>query len=214
MGMGEPLANFDNVVSAIRIMMDDNAYGLGKRKVTVSTSGLVPRIEMLRGTLDLSLAISLHAPNDELRNQLVPLNRQFPIADLMHACKRFIQDKNRKHVVTYEYVMLKDVNDSPEHAVQLIELLRDMPAKVNLIPFNEFPNSGFERSSDQVIKSFIEALQMGGVTSIIRRPRGEDIAAACGQLAGDVKDMVRRSRHFEKLYKRKLINHKVGVVCA
>lgn len=214
MGMGEPLANFDNVISAIRIMMDDNAYGLGKRKVTVSTSGLVPKIDKLREALDVSLAISLHAPNDDLRNQLVPLNRRFPIADLMQACRRFTQNKNRKHTITFEYVMLDQVNDRPEHARQLVRLLKELPAKVNLIPFNSFPKSGYARSTDQAIDKFQEILQAAGITTITRRPRGEDIAAACGQLAGDVKDMTKRKRHFEKLYECELLNHKVEVACA
>ena len=214
MGMGEPLANFDNVISAIRIMMDDNAYGLGKRKVTVSTSGLVPKIDKLRNALDVSLAISLHAPNDDLRNQLVPLNRRYSIAELMQVCRRFIQDKNRKHTITFEYVMLDQVNDRPEYARQLVRLLQELPAKVNLIPFNSFPNSGFVRSTDQAIEEFREILQAADITTITRRPRGEDIAAACGQLAGDVKDMTKRKRHFEKLYERELLDHKVEVACA
>lgn len=214
MGMGEPLANFDNVVNAIRIMMDDNAYGLGKRKVTVSTSGLVPKINMLGDALDVSLAVSLHAPNDELRNQLVPLNYRYPISELMQACRHFISDKNRKHTITYEYVMLNNVNDRPEHADQLKLLLKDFPAKVNLIPFNSFQNSGFKRSSNQAIDNFREIIQRAGITTITRRPRGEDIAAACGQLAGDIKDMTKRDRHFEKLYERELIKHKVEAICA
>ena len=214
MGMGEPLANFENVVNAIRIMMDDNAYGLGKRKVTVSTSGIVPKIDKLRDTLDVSLAVSLHAPTDELRNQLVPLNRRYPIAELMQACRRFIDGKNRKHIITFEYVMLDQVNDSPERAKQLAQLLKEFPAKVNLIPFNSFPNSGFQRSSHRAIEQFREILQAEGITTITRRPRGEDIAAACGQLAGDIKDTTKRMRHFEKLNERDMLNFKVEVACA
>ena len=215
MGMGEPLANFDNVVTAIRIMMDDNAYGLGKRKVTVSTSGIVPKIDKLRDELDVSLAVSLHAPNDEIRNQLVPLNRRYPIAELMKACRRFIEDKNRKHTITFEYVMLDKINDSPQNAKQLAKLIKDVPSKVNLIPFNAFPNSGFERSSDQVIEEFREILQAAGITTITRRPRGEDIAAACGQLAGDITDKVKRQRHFEKLHEREMLDYRVEVAtCA
>ncbi len=215
MGMGEPLANFDNVVTAIRIMMDDNAYGLGKRKVTVSTSGIVPKIDKLRDELDVSLAVSLHAPNDEIRNQLVPLNRRYPIAELMQACRRFIEDKNRKHTITFEYVMLDKINDSPQNAKQLAKLIKDVPSKVNLIPFNAFPNSGFERSSDQVIEEFREILQAAGITTITRRPRGEDIAAACGQLAGDITDKVKRQRHFEKLHEREMLDYRVEVAtCA
>ena len=214
MGMGEPLANYENVVTAIRIMMDDNAYGLGKRKVIVSTSGLVPKIDKLRDTLDVSLAVSLHAPNDELRNQLVPLNRRYPIDELMQACHDFIKDKTRKHTITFEYVMLEQVNDQPEHAEQLAKLLRDLPAKVNLIPFNAFPNSGFQRSSDHAIEEFREILQAAGITTITRRPRGEDIAAACGQLAGDIQDASKRKHHFEKLYENDLLNYNVEATCA
>ena len=214
MGMGEPLANYENVVTAIRIMMDDNAYGLGKRKVIVSTSGLVPKIDKLRDTFDVSLAVSLHAPNDELRNQLVPLNRRYPIDELMQACHDFIKDKTRKHTITFEYVMLEQVNDQPEHAEQLAKLLRDLPAKVNLIPFNAFPNSGFQRSSDHAIEEFREILQAAGITTITRRPRGEDIAAACGQLAGDIQDESKRKHHFEKLYENDLLNYNVEATCA
>ncbi len=214
MGMGEPLANFDNVVKSIQIMMDDNAYGLGKRKVTVSTSGLVPKIDKLRESLDVSLAVSLHAPNDEIRNQLVPLNRRYSISELMAACHRFLDDKHRKHSITFEYVMLDQVNDQPEHAKQLINVIKDLPSKVNLIPFNAFPNSGYQRSSDQAIDEFKEILQAAGVTTITRRPRGEDIAAACGQLAGDIQDQAKRKRHYEKLYEADLLKHKVEVACA
>ena len=214
MGMGEPLANFDNVVKAIDIMMDDNAYGLGKRKVTVSTSGLVPQIDKLREARDVSLAVSLHAPNDEVRNQLVPLNRRYPIAELIDACHRFLEDKNRKHSITIEYVMLDQINDQPEHAKQLAQLLKTLPSKVNLIPFNAFPNSGYERSTDQAIETFREILQAAGITTITRRPRGEDIAAACGQLAGDIQDQTKRGRHYEKLYAADLLKHKVEVACA
>ncbi len=213
MGMGEPLANFENVVNAIRIMMDDNAYGLGKRKVTVSTSGIVPKIDKLRDTFDVSLAVSLHAPDDELRNHLVPLNRRYPIAELMQACRRFVEDKNRKHTITFEYVMLKQVNDSPEHAKQVAQLIKELPAKVNLIPFNPFPNSGFQRSSHHAIEKFREILQAAGITTITRRPRGEDIAAACGQLAGDITDTTRRKRHFENLFEQNLLDYRVEVAC-
>ena len=214
MGMGEPLANFDNVVKAIQIMMDDNAYGLGKRKVTVSTSGLVPKIDKLREALDVSLAVSLHAPNDEIRNQLVPLNRRYPISELMAACSRFLQDKNRKHSVTFEYVMLDQVNDQPKHAEQLAKVIQALPSKVNLIPFNAFPNSGYKRSTDQAIEAFRDILQAAGITTITRRPRGEDIAAACGQLAGDIKDQAKRKRHYEKLYEADLLKHKIEAACA
>jgi len=211
MGMGEPLANFENVVKAIQIMMDDNAYGLGKRKVTVSTSGLIPKIDKLRETLDVSLAVSLHAPNDEVRNQLVPLNRRYPISELIDACHRFLADKNRKHSITFEYVMLDKVNDQPEHAKQLVKLIKRLPSKVNLIPFNDFPGSGYQRSSDSAIETFKDILQYAGITTIVRRPRGEDIAAACGQLAGNIQDQAKRKRHYEKLYEADLLDHKVKV---
>jgi 23S rRNA (adenine2503-C2)-methyltransferase len=214
MGMGEPLANFDNVVNAIRIMTDDNAYGLGKRKVTVSTSGLVPKIDKLSETIDVSLAVSLHAPNDEIRNQLVPLNRRYPITELINACHRFLEDKHRKHSITFEYVMLDQVNDQAEHARQLAKLVKSLPSKVNLIPFNAFPNSGYQRSSDHTIEEFRGILQAAGITTITRRPRGEDIAAACGQLAGAIQDQAKRKRHYEKLYTAELLNHKVEVACA
>ena len=214
MGMGEPLANFDNVVKAIQIMMDDNAYGLGKRKVTVSTSGLVPKVDKLREALDVSLAVSLHAPNDEIRNQLVPLNRRYPISELMAACRRFLQDKNRKHSITFEYIMLDEVNDQPEHAEQLAKVIQALPSKVNLIPFNAFPNSGYKRSTDQAIETFRDILQAAGITTITRRPRGEDIAAACGQLAGDIQDQAKRKRHYEKLYEADLLKHKIEIACA
>jgi len=214
MGMGEPLANFDNVTKAIQIMMDDNAYGLSKRKVTVSTSGIVPKIDKLRELLDVSLAVSLHAPNDEVRNQLVPLNRRYPVKELIAACHRFLEEKNRKQSITLEYVMLDKVNDQPEHARQLIALIKGLSSKVNLIPFNAFPNSGYQRSTDQAIDTFKELLHAAGVTAIVRRPRGEDIAAACGQLAGAIQDKVKRKSHYEKLYDADLLNHKVEVKCA
>lgn len=214
MGMGEPLANFDNVVSAIQIMMDDNAYGLGKRKVTVSTSGIVPKIDKLRDTLDVSLAVSLHAPNDELRNKLVPINKRFPIAELLEACRRFVADKNRKHTITFEYVMLDQVNDQIQHAQQLASLLKDLPAKVNLIPFNAFANSGFKRSSIRAIEEFSEILQAAGITTITRRPRGEDIAAACGQLAGDIQDKTKRKQQYENLKGFEIVSHREEAACA
>ena len=214
MGMGEPLANFDNVTKAINIMMDDNAYGLSKRKVTVSTSGIVPKIDKLREVLDVSLAVSLHAPNDEIRNQLVPLNRRYPIKELISACHRYLEDKNRKQSITFEYVMLHQVNDQPEHARHLVKLIKGLSCKVNLIPFNAFPNAGYQRSTDEAIENFKNILQDSGVTTITRRPRGEDIAAACGQLAGDIQDKVKRKRHYEKLYAAELLNNKVEVKCA
>jgi len=199
MGMGEPLLNFNNVVDALRIMMDDFAYGLGKRKVTLSTSGVVPAMDRLRETLDVSLAVSLHAAADALRDRLVPLNRKYPLAELMGACRRFLQDKHRKHTITFEYVMLKDVNDSVSNARALAKLLADIPAKVNLIPFNPFEGAGFERSGPDAIDRFARVLQERRITTITRRPRGQDIDAACGQLAGAVDDRSRRPEHFARL---------------
>ncbi len=213
MGMGEPLANFENVVSAIRIMMDDNAYGLGKRKVTVSTSGIVPKIDKLRDVLDVSLAVSLHAPNNELRDILVPLNKRYPIAELIAACRRFVDEKSRKHTITFEYVMLDQLNDQKQHAEQLVLLLRGLPAKVNLIPFNTFPDSGYMRSTDQAIIEFSGILQAAGITTITRRPRGEDIAAACGQLAGDITDKTNRKYKHEVTQKHHVLAHKQEAVC-
>jgi 23S rRNA (adenine2503-C2)-methyltransferase len=207
MGMGEPLLNFKNVVDAIDLMMDDNAYGLGKRKVTLSTSGVVPAMDRLHAMLDVSLAVSLHAANDELRSQLVPLNRKFPIRELMAACRRFLADKNRKHAITFEYVMLKDVNDSVQQAHDLVKLIRAFPAKVNLIPFNPFPGGRYQRSDDWAIDRFASILQQEGVTTITRRTRGEDIGAACGQLVGRVQDRRRRQEHFVRLERNLLQRH-------
>ncbi len=202
MGMGEPLLNFENVVDALRLMVDDHAYGLGKRKVTLSTSGVVPAIDKLKDAIDVSLAVSLHAPNDELRTQLVPLNRKYPIADLLAACRRYVAGKERKVVVTFEYAMLDAVNDSESHARELGSLLRDLPAKVNLIPFNPFPGSLFRRSHDTAISRFRTILQQNGIVTVTRRPRGADIDAACGQLAGQVRDRSHRTAHFARLQAR------------
>ncbi len=190
MGMGEPLLNFSNVVRAMRLMMDDFAYGLSKRRVTLSTAGVIPALEQLREVSDVSLAVSLHAPNDELRNQLVPLNRKFPIRALLDACRRYVAQDRRK--VTFEYVMLDGVNDAPTHAHELAALLRDFPAKVNLIPFNPFPNTRYRRSSNEAIDAFHRILLDAGLTTITRRTRGDDIDAACGQLVGRVQDRTRR----------------------
>jgi 23S rRNA (adenine2503-C2)-methyltransferase len=202
MGMGEPLLNFNNVVDAMQLMTDDHAYGLGKRKVTLSTSGVVPALDKLKDTIDVSLAVSLHAPIDELRNRLVPINRKYPIAELLAACRRYVESQERKAGVTFEYVMLDAVNDLPIHARQLAKLLRDMPAKVNLIPFNPFPGSSYRRSTPAAIDQFRAILQQSGIVSITRRPRGEDIDAACGQLAGKVQDRSHRQQHFVRLQAR------------
>jgi 23S rRNA (adenine2503-C2)-methyltransferase len=191
MGMGEPLANFDNVVPALRLFLDDNAYGLSRRRVTLSTSGLVPWIDRLRDECPVALAVSLHAPTDELRDRLVPINRKHPLATLMAACIRYIERAPRDFV-TFEYVMLDGVNDQPEHARALIELVRDVPCKLNLIPFNPFPDSGFTTSPRDRIRAFAATLQDAGLVSTIRKTRGDDIDAACGQLAGQVQDRTRR----------------------
>lgn len=198
MGMGEPLLNFDNVVAAMDIMMDDFAYGLSKRRVTLSTSGVLPELERLRKVSPVALAVSLHAPNDELRNELVPINKKYPLAQLMALCKRYFEDEPRRKV-TFEYVMLKGVNDQLEHATQLIKLLRDVPAKVNLIPFNPFPMTQYQRSSQAAIDAFRDKLLSNGINTITRKTRGDDIDAACGQLAGEVKDKTSRSQRWQKL---------------
>jgi len=192
MGMGEPLLNFDNVIAAMNLMTDDDAYGLSKRRVTLSTSGVVPAMDRLCEASDVSLAVSLHAPNDELRNELVPLNRKYPIAELMAACLRYANAGNRKRKITFEYVMLDGVNDSPEHARQLVKLLKGVPCKVNLIPFNPFPESKYKRSSQKTITRFWDILMAAGVTTVTRRTRGDDIDAACGQLVGKVNDKTKR----------------------
>jgi 23S rRNA (adenine2503-C2)-methyltransferase len=191
MGMGEPLLNFDNVVPAMRLMLDDYAYGLSRRRVTLSTAGVVPMMDRLREECPVSLAVSLHAPNNALRDELVPLNKKYPIHDLLDACRRYCADSPRSRV-TFEYVMLAGVNDSPEHAHQLVRLLRDVPAKVNLIPFNPFPQTRYQRSSKDVIDRFRDILIDAGLTTITRKTRGDDIDAACGQLAGRVQDRTRR----------------------
>jgi 23S rRNA (adenine2503-C2)-methyltransferase len=191
MGMGEPLANFENVVTALKVMLNDHAYGLSRRRVTVSTSGMVPWMDRLAEACPVALAVSLHAPNDELRDRLVPLNRKFPLRDLMAACKRYVSAAPRDFV-TFEYVMLRDVNDTAEHARELTRLTADVPCKFNLIPFNPFPDSGFERSSPESIAQFRNILMKAGFVTTVRRTRGDDIDGACGQLAGQVVDRTRR----------------------
>ena len=187
MGMGEPLANFDNVVTAMRIMLDDNAYGLSRRRVTLSTSGLVPAIDRLREACPVALAVSLHAPNDELRDQLVPINRKYPIRELLAACLRYVEKAPRESVM-FEYVMLEGVNDGIAQARELAALVRDVPCKVNLIPFNPFPGVDYRRSSPEAIARFRDVLMRAGLIATIRKTRGDDIDAACGQLAGRVQD--------------------------
>ena len=196
MGMGEPLLNFDNVVSAIRIMMDDFAYGLSKRRVTVSTAGVIPAMDRLGDTLDMRLAVSLHATNDELRNDLVPVNKKYPLKELMAACRRFIDKQNSRSRITFEYVLLDGVNDKPEHARELIKLLKGIPTLMNLIPFNPFEGSGYKTSSKQAVSRFSEILHNAGMTTVVRKTRGDDIDAACGQLAGKIEDKSRRHRRF------------------
>ena len=194
MGMGEPLSNFENVVTALQLMLDDNAYGLSRRKVTVSTSGLIPALDRLREQCPVALAVSLHAPNDALRDQLVPINKKYPIKELLAACQRYLVVAPRDFV-TFEYVMLDGVNDSVEQARELVKLVRDTPCKFNLIPFNSFPGSGYQRSSAEAIRIFRDVLMQAGLIVTVRKTRGDDIAAACGQLAGQVFDKTRRTKH-------------------
>jgi 23S rRNA (adenine2503-C2)-methyltransferase len=198
MGMGEPLANYNALVPAVKVLQDDFGFGLSKRKVTVSTSGLVPFMDRLRDDVDTALAVSLHAPNDELRNELVPINRKYPIEQLLDACWRYTEGKTRKLRILYEYVMLDGVNDSPALAKQLARLLQDMPAKVNLIPFNPFPNSPYKRSPLNRCLEFGDILMRQGIVTTVRRTRGDDIDAACGQLVGQVESKQKR-RLGEKL---------------
>lgn len=195
MGMGEPLLNFDNVVSAMNLMLDDFGYGLSKRRVTLSTAGVIPAMQELRKVSDVALAVSLHAPNDELRNILVPLNKKYPLKELMNVCRDYFKEDKRRYV-TMEYVMLAGVNDGPEHARQLIKLLNGMKAKVNLIPFNPFPNTSYKRSDAVTIDRFRETLMNAGINAITRKTRGDTIDAACGQLVGQVKDRTRRSERY------------------
>jgi 23S rRNA (adenine2503-C2)-methyltransferase len=220
MGMGEPLANFDNVVAALRIMLDDHGYGLSRRRVTVSTSGIVPSIDRLREACPVALAVSLHAPNDALRDRLVPINRKWPLKELLAACRRYLdaipddddgdaaaalmpgagarkQKWQRagapRDFITFEYVMLAGVNDQPAHARELLDVTRDVPCKYNLIPFNPFPDSGFERSAPDTVRRFQEILLQAGRVATVRKTRGDDIDGACGQLAGQVQDRTRRA---------------------
>ena len=198
MGMGEPLLNLDNVIPALRLMLDDNAYGLSRRRVTVSTAGVVPGIDRLRDECPVALAVSLHAPNDELRDRLVPVNRKYPLAELAKACNRYL-DKAPRDFITFEYVMLDGVNDSDAHARELVALAGKVKSKFNLIPFNPFPRSEFKRSSPERIRRFADILARAGLTATTRKTRGDDIAAACGQLAGDVSDRTRRTVALKEL---------------
>ncbi|MAE34076.1 MAG: 23S rRNA (adenine(2503)-C(2))-methyltransferase RlmN [Oceanospirillaceae bacterium] len=196
MGMGEPLLNFDNVVDAMNLMMDDNAYGLSKRRVTLSTSGVVPMIDKLGDVTDVSLAISLHAPNDELRNTLVPLNKKYPLSELIAATNRYLGKLPDKRKATIEYTLMDGVNDEMVHAEELAELMKLVPCKINLIPFNPFPNSGYRRPSNNRVYRFRDYLVSQGHVVTIRSTRGDDIDAACGQLVGKVEDRTRRSQRY------------------
>lgn len=199
MGMGEPLLNFDNVLRASEIMMNDFGYGLSKRRVTLSSSGLIPELEKLAQVSGVSLAISLHAPNDALRDILVPINKKYPLKKLMHLCKHYF-DKEPRRRVTFEYVMLDHVNDHIENAQELVKLLSDVPCKLNLIPFNPFPGTEYRRSSPERIAAFQSYLINKGINTIVRKTRGDDIDAACGQLAGDFRDKTSRSERWKKLH--------------
>lgn len=204
MGMGEPLLNYENVLPALNLMQDDFAYGLSKRRVTVSTSGVIPAMQQLQKDSDVALAVSLHAPNDELRNKLVPLNKKYPLKELMAVCRTYFKD-DRRRSITMEYVMLKGINDKPEHARQLIRILNGVRAKMNLIPFNPFPMTDYERSDMQDILHFRDILMQAGLNTTIRRTRGDDIDAACGQLVGQVKDRTRRNERFLRSKAQKMI---------
>lgn len=193
MGMGEPLLNFDNVVDAMSIMMDDFGYVISKRRLTLSTAGVVPAIDKLGEVCDVSLAISLHAPNDKLRDELVPINKKYPISMLFDACRRYLDKLPDRRKLTLEYTLIKDKNDQPEHAVELAQVLRELPCKINLIPFNPFPQSDYQRPSRNAIVRFQNIMVEAGYVTTVRTTRGDDIDAACGQLVGRVNDKTRRS---------------------
>ena len=198
MGMGEPLLNYGPTVAALRLMLDDHSYGLSRRRVTLSTSGVVPMMDKLSQDCPVALAVSLHAPNDALRDDLVPLNKKYPLAELMRACQRYLEFAPRDFI-TFEYCMLDGVNDSDAHARELIVLVRDVPCKFNLIPFNPFPESGLKRSPNPRIKAFSQVLMDAGIVTTIRKTRGDDIDAACGQLAGEIQDRTRVQERTQKL---------------
>tara|TARA_R100001143_G_scaffold18508_1_gene20207 strand:- start:1400 stop:2560 length:1161 start_codon:yes stop_codon:yes gene_type:complete len=198
MGMGEPLLNFDNVMDALHLMMEDNAYGLSKRRVTVSTAGVVPAIDRMKDYTDASLAISLHAPNDELRNQIVPVNKKYPIRELLRSVKDYMASLPDKRVPVVEYTLIAGVNDHRQHARELAALLKDFPCKINLIPFNPFEQSDYRRPSNSSVNTFREILQQADYTVTVRTTRGDDIGAACGQLVGEVADQTRRSARYRK----------------
>ncbi|SFN23174.1 23S rRNA (adenine2503-C2)-methyltransferase [Formivibrio citricus] len=196
MGMGEPLANYDNVVPALKLMLDDNAYGLSRRRVTLSTSGLVPAMDRLREDCPVALAVSLHAPNDRIRDEIVPINKKYPLKELLAACQRYLE-KAPRDFITFEYILLAGVNDQPEHARELARLVRNVSCKFNLIPFNPFPGSPYRRSGKDAILAFREILIEAGYVVTVRKVRGDDIDAACGQLAGKVQDRTRRRERRE-----------------
>ncbi|WP_304334423.1 23S rRNA (adenine(2503)-C(2))-methyltransferase RlmN [Conchiformibius steedae] len=199
MGMGEPLANYDNVVTALSIMLDDHGYGLSRRRVTVSTSGMVPQMDRLKEDMPVALAVSLHASNDAVRDEIVPLNKKYPLKTLMAACNRYLE-KAPRDFVTFEYVMLDGVNDHLQHARELVDLVKDTPCKFNLIPFNPFPNSGYQRSKREQIHAFRDILAEAGLVTTVRKTRGDDIDAACGQLAGQVQDKTKRQIKWQQIY--------------
>lgn len=215
MGMGEPLLNFDNVVRAMSIMRDDLGFGLANKRVTLSTSGLVPMIDRLGEESDVALAVSLHAPNDALRTELIPLNKKYPIAELMDACVRYLRRKRKGESITFEYTLMRGVNDSPAIARELVRLMKSFcnqmqygdAAKVNLIPFNPFPGTRFERSGETEIRAFQKILLDAGVLTMVRRTRGDDIDAACGQLKGQVMDRTRRQAEFRRLLEEGVAGH-------
>jgi 23S rRNA (adenine2503-C2)-methyltransferase len=201
MGMGEPLLNFDAVVGALSLLRDDLGFGFAAKRVTLSTAGLVPGIDQLRETIDVALAVSLHAPEDKLRETLVPLNRKYPIKELMRSCADYVSDKHKRSV-TFEYTLIDGVNDHPEHARKLVKLLRRLPSKLNLIPFNPFPGTQYRCSPDARIREFQEIVMAGGLIATVRKTRGDDIDAACGQLAGKVLDRTRRSQRLREQMQR------------
>jgi 23S rRNA (adenine2503-C2)-methyltransferase len=208
MGMGEPLANFDQLVPALRLMLDDHAWGLSRRRVTVSTAGIVPAIDRLRETLPVALAVSLHAPDDSLRDRLVPINRKYPLATLLAACERYL-DAAPRDFITFEYTLIEAVNDSPEQARALLQLLKSIPSKINLIPFNPFQQSAWKRPSAARIEAFKNILLEAGFITTVRKTRGAVIDAACGQLAGDIRDKTRRnSHHTQGIHIGKLAPHR------
>ncbi len=198
MGMGEPLLNYENTLTALRLMLDDNAYGLSRRRVTLSTSGVVPMMDRLGEDCPVALAVSLHAPNDALRDELVPLNRKYPLNQLLAACTRYLVHAPRDFI-TFEYVMLDGINDSAAHAAELVALVRDVPCKFNLIPFNPFPDSHLACSPRERIRAFAEVLLAAGIVTTTRKTRGDDIDAACGQLAGEVQDRTRLAQRSQRI---------------